>query len=531
MNIQFIAMATLLLFMVPEAKAQSCTGCTNTLSGGGNSNITVNAGQTLCLVSGIFNPGSLTIGSGGTLCVGAGVTLNYGSWWTNNSNCQIINHGTINFTGSGGSVEGVNIENYDRFIFSGQMQNVSGTIINKGLFKVGNFISTSTTYIDNRDSFLSTGTTGLQGAMDNSGYAYLNNSNNTSSGISATINNYGLFVADGAIRIGKATYLINDSLVVFKSSVNFAGPMLTNSDGARMNVLGDFEVNSAQLQFVNSGFLYVSGAFIYNDAASGANNCRIFAKTGITLHAGDFINQGLLWSGSSLIINTGNLKNGATGFVRGINFTNHETASGIGAYYFTGTNINSGGIIAGDSASHKIQFYTTNGTPISNGTVTNVTFASTSSIAPLDTAGFDCSTTPELPPAGNPPYVKGDSVHLCSVAPVTFHLITDSLIQPYDNTYYIYWPALKLFDPANSGNPTNNTAGLTTPEGSFVADTTNQTIVFTPDPSFTSGTAKVQFRAADKTTGDPITYTSSKATLIINVTPVEAPSALDATGF
>ena len=123
--------------------------------------------------------------------------------------------------------------------------------------------------------------------------------------------------------------------------------------------------------------------------------------------------------------------------------------------------------------------------------------------------------------------MKDTTIELCSAAPVTFHLVTDSLITPYNSSYYIYWPALKLFSVGGAENTTN----LTTSQGTFAIDTSNQTIVFTPLPLFSSGTAAAQFKVANKTSGDPITYTSSKATITINITPVEAPTDLKATGY
>jgi len=561
-------MAACLFFMVSNATAQTCTGCTNTMSGGGNAAINVTTGETLCLVSGTFHPSSLTIASGGTLCIGTGATLAYNNYGFSLAG-NIINHGILTFKGSGnvgtGTIDnygtvsqtgyigdfGLTVNNHGTITIEGQIgngsatitndtnavfkttntiRNFSGMINNYGLFQANEFMALSSTYIDNRDSFVVVSSTELKGTFDNSGYASFKNLT-SGSGLSATVNNYGVFKATGSLNVGDATYFTNDSLTVFDipGGVNFSGPMLTNNN--RLNTTGDFEVNNSSMDFVNTGMLYVGGAFQYNDAATGANNCRIFAVDGIIIHGANFKNYGLLWTTKAFEVTNGSLINGKTGFIRGVNFSNNDSISGYGVFYMTGSSIkNAGGDFNGSSSSDKIKFYTPNGNGFpsnSSHSLSNVTFLPTSSLTPLDTNSFSCGSAPSIPAAGNPPFVQGDTLALCDVAPVTFHLITDSLLKPYDNTYNIYWPALKLFSVGGS----ENTINLTTAEGTWQADTTNKTIVFTPAPSFTTGIAQAQFKAANKKPGDPITYTSNKATLIIHLNSVSAPAILEVEGY
>lgn len=294
----------------------------------------------------------------------------------------------------------------------------------------------------------------------------------------------------------------------------------------------DFALDKATNGIANNGIWVVSGSITFGASITLTNNCRIVTNGDFQMNTSDTLyNNGLLWvtgSTSKFYISTGGstIINGSNGFVRGKNFkiNNGVTIGRSGSFYFTGT-LNNGGSITGNTASDPIKFYTPSGNSI-GGTTSNVTFLTTSSVTPKDTTNYDCSSNP-VSVVGNPPYVKGDTVNLCSAAPVTFHLIADSLIVPYNNTYAIVWNALKLF----SVGGTENTISLIVPQGTFIADTTNKTIVFTPNVSFTSGTAAAQFKVADKETGDQTTYTSSKATLTIILRPVEAPTNLEAHGY
>jgi hypothetical protein len=100
---------TLILFSLTfvsiysEVKAQSCTGCSVTVTVPSSANVNISSGQTVCIVGTGSYTGTLNM-NGGTLCIGQGVnynpsSANYNSTWTiiNNGNFQNVNN--LNFNG------------------------------------------------------------------------------------------------------------------------------------------------------------------------------------------------------------------------------------------------------------------------------------------------------------------------------------------------------------------------------------------------------------------------------------------------
>lgn len=524
-------MATLLFFIVPKAEAQSYT-CTNSINVASGTAITVGANQTVCLTatSGTYSPSSITIAATGTLVIKGGVTLTFTGWPTNLGG-KIINLGTLSL---GGNLESGNIENHGHVIINQMQQGGSPiTLINNGLFEVNGSWSLNGSYINNQSDnmIFSSGSTLYNTTIENSGYIeFKKGLNNT---YNSVFNNYGYFKVDDQIQFNDGTYLSNDSTMSFDGgTVNFQGALFTNNGRIMVNGGNNFALDKATNGIANNGIWVVSGSITFGASITLTNNCRIVANGDFQMNTLDTLyNNGLLWitgTGKSVNLTTtgSTIINGSNGFVRAEKFkSTGPIISGLGIFYFTGTTTNGGSII-GSSATNKIKFYTPSGAI--GGTTSNVTPLATSSIGTSlkDTTNYDCGGNP-VTVVGNPPFVKGDTVSLCSAAPVTFQLITQGLIAPYNNTYTISWSTLKLF----SVGGTENTTSLTTAQGTWVADTTNKKIVFTPKTSFTNGTAKAQFKVANKKTGNPTTYPSNKATLIIKITPVMAPTDLNAESY
>ncbi|HET8573131.1 MAG TPA: hypothetical protein VFL76_04600 [Edaphocola sp.] len=527
-------MATLLFFIVPKAEAQNYT-CTSSINVASGASINVGANQTVCLTatSGTYNPSSITIATTGTLVIKAGVKLSFTGWPTNLGG-KIINLGTLNL---GGNLASGRIENYGHTTINQMQQPTSNsnpiTLTNNGLLEVSGYWALYNAYINNQsDSVIFHSSSTLYNTtIDNSGYMeFTNGINNT---YNSSFNNYGYFKVGSQIQFNDGTYLSNDSTMSFNGgTVNFQGALFTNNGRIMVNGGHDFHLDKATNGIANNGIWVVSGSITFGAAITLTNNCRIVANGDFQMNTLDTLyNNGLLWitgAGQSVNLTTtgSTIINGSNGFVRAEKYkSTGPIISGFGIFYFTGTTTNGGSII-GSSASNPIKFYTPSGNPV-GGTKSNVTFLPISSIGTLkDTTNYDCGGNP-VTVVGNPPYVKGDTVVLCSAAPVTFHLITDGLITPYDNTYTISWSTLKLFSIGGA----ENTTTLATVQGTWIADTTNKTIVFTPAAGFTSGTATAQFKVADKKTGNPTTYPSTKALLMVKVTPVWAPTNLNAEGY
>lgn len=305
-----ILLTFFLLFLSGNSFAQTCSGCTQTISNSNQwDNITVNSSQTLCVPNGVTFYGQVTLATGGKICVAAGATFspnssshfngivtNYGNInltiWNGNHSGKIINHGNFNSNGFNGNFTGT-IENHNQLTmsqiqnFAGKIENfgqftndgqqfvmVSGaSIINRGNINLRNISSTdakivnynsfivnngfilkgSNSLLDNKinatlDINMTNGQTEIQGEFDNSGTVNIKNAT-SGQAISALVFNYNKMVFHGAARFGIATYLINDNLLEFR---NFSQDQEIQFQGPLLQNNGELHVyNGAKLKFEN----------------------------------------------------------------------------------------------------------------------------------------------------------------------------------------------------------------------------------------------------------------------------------------
>jgi hypothetical protein len=140
MKRSFYLIAFMLVFSLLKVSAQSCTGCSTSITGNDTLTYNVSAGQMLCITSSGNFLGNITI-SGGTLCVSGnfnpkGITCTSGA---------INNYGTSSIASSISLPSGFSINNNAGGIFniSSDLTLNSGSLINNGIVNVVNAIANS----------------------------------------------------------------------------------------------------------------------------------------------------------------------------------------------------------------------------------------------------------------------------------------------------------------------------------------------------------------------------------------------------
>lgn len=551
-----------------------CGNCTNAIPSG-SGHIDVLSGQTFCLHSGTFT-GTFTLAAGGTICIASGAnftpsngpaTLNgniinrgfmkFNSY--NNSTASItnyglfesesfqkfagsiLNNGTITIT-SGGYIEflsGSSIQNYHNINllnahFTGTTVNNFGDFsVNNGLNVIGGYWEN---HVDgeilvNMNSAGSTMT--FNGDFDNSGLWRFDRIGN----LGGLINNYGhIQVYNAVSNITSNTYLTNDGLLEFINiaDIQFNGPMLTNNGDLFLTHAtdGNFKMNQNINQVYNNGLINVSGNFEQNaEHSTLVNNCRIIARN-FMVREGDTTNSGIIHANQNVEVHgNSNLRNNTiTSRIQGVNFDNDGVITGFGSFYFTGTTDNSGGEIYGDDASNPINFYDTTPTTSSmfdmEGGSTTDHVIRPESMTPIDFNSYVCTAPPTA--AGYPPTTEdlnfSSTTPAVVVIPLTGHAFPHANVngQPFTLMYN----SIRLFESGNAYNPTNNSTTLVIPgKGVFTVNTSNGEITFTPEASFTNGTAVAEYRMSNSWTGTPPIHPGSRKK--ITVTFSQAPCYKD----
>lgn len=328
----YSVMAILSIFVITlmqsTAISQNCNCSPDQIVPPNEQNITVNANQTKCLVSGTYNS-NVSIASGGTLCVGNDVQLTISNF--NNLQGTLVNSGTI---------AGI-----------GNLNNYSGTIKNYGTITISNSINFSS-----------------GGRLEN--YSRLTMSAPNFNG-SATIENYqdGTMYVNNNFPLGNGSTLTNRGYLIFQS-----GDFNTNS-GTFFYNYGRAYVQNGNFNpsglIRNEGWFYARRMININSGAIISNKCRFISDQGFNNNSASFTNDGMIWvtgqdnsNGSRIQNNGGSIfENSAISQLRGVNFDNSGgTVRGSGEYYFTGTTRQQGSFIGSD-ANNPIKFYDTSVNP------------------------------------------------------------------------------------------------------------------------------------------------------------------------
>jgi hypothetical protein len=261
-NVTILALIVLLLAHLQSLS--QCANCSQTVAGS-NSDLNVNSGQTICIVSGT-QTGNVNFNGNGTLCIGPDATLASNNLNNFNTGAIINIYGTVNFANAV-NFGGGNINNYNKLIF-GNNPNFNGASI------ITNF---------------------------NGAVISLGQSTTLSKG---RIYNYGFIDA-------KADFSTNTSTSFF--NVN------------RIHISGNFNPGGT---VSNSGII-VANAFInFNSGEPFINNCRLVAVKGFNNNNSKFENHGIIWvpgneNSANLIQVNSNLLN--AGYIRTPRIINNAT--------------------------------------------------------------------------------------------------------------------------------------------------------------------------------------------------------------
>lgn len=552
-----------------------CSNCTNTFPNGGG-DIHVGAGQIYCLNSGTFT-GRFSLESGGIICIAEGATFTPSEAPLNGVfNGTFINRGTVSFPLYNNNTYTATIENYGTYTTT-NVQNFAGTIHNYGTFNMpsGNVWLLSSASIINQGKMSLMQLTSNGATITNHDTLTINGGlnvnagfwNNTVGGVlkvnmtstdnnvnfigdidnsgfwqfarlsvySGHLNNYGhMQVFNTVNSISTNTYLTNDSLFEFINvpDLQFNGPLLTNN--GRMTIqhgsAGNLKLNMAINQIDNNGIIIVTGQVQHNMAGSKIiNNCSIVCKD-YFVGNGTTQNNGLIWATDYFQIEgaASKLSSSVNGFVRGNRFRNSGHITGFGSYYFTGnTNFESDGTIVGDSATFPILFFDASQTAnqlfdeyVINNPAVNIERPSTMTL--LDTTSYNCTAVPTM--AGYPPTTDSVLRSFCNPVQVNINLKDGDpvYVKAHDpvngNAFTVDWNSLRLFDPNDGNNPTNNTTNLIiTGKGVFTANATTGVVTFTPDSAFTSGSVIAEYKISNSWSGQPSVMAGAKTPITITI--------------
>lgn len=480
------------------------------------------------------NYGTFTSSGGADFLTGSSV-INEGVFTSTtfqNFAGTLENSGTFTISNNANFLAGATIENH------GDMSFTNVTATNASLTNYDSFTANSNFYFLGSSSYLenkstghlslnmTTGNTQIVGQFDNDGTAQIKNAN-SGSGISAVVNNYGTMQIYDNIIFGITTYLTNDNVLEFHNatSVEFQGPLLQNNDLMTIFNGGNLSLNSSISQMVNNSKVVVGGTVSHNVSGSKiVNNCTIISED-YQLVVGTTENNGLIWvndefklEGASFLINS------TTGFIRGTNFRNSGDISGYGSFYFTGnTDFQSAGTFVGNDPTSPIQFFDTTQTSggiFDTSVVDNpaVNVIRPESMTPYDDTSYDCTAPPTT--AGYPPQTEDVEINFCAPAALTFDI--DDYAQAHapveGNSFTLLYSSIRLFDPNDESNPTNNTTNLVIPnKGSLSVNTTTGVISFTPNIGFTSGSLEAQYRISNQWAGNPPVHPSSRTLITITL--------------
>lgn len=566
-----VSLLSSLLLLISNSSighAQTCepvNNCTHTVSG---SYLTVNNGQVYCLSSGTWS-GGVTLNAGGTIYIapGASLTVSYNngdfngtiincgtlnlSLWNNPRELTLVNYGTVtsngiqNFRGTinnYGTITLPQFTAYNATINNYKKMNFTNTEIYNTLLVnydtiigQGKFYALNGGFLENKpNAFISLnmntwGNAEFANTIDNLGTMLVNNPS-SGSGISYKVNNYGILKLYGALTISNSAYFTNDSILEFVNipTVNLQGALLQNNNILRVRN-GGIAMNNANSEIVNNGLMVVDKTLAQNAGGSKiTNNCKIVTDS-MFIGTGKTINRGLIWTLKGIAIENQSSEffNDTTGFVRGKNFRNSGKVTGYGTFYFSHhTDFVSAGTFAGSSSSHPIVFFdaTPNGNNIFDAFVANNPAINTirpTSLTPMDTTDYVCTALYNRDVAGFPPASYSIYKACCSLDPLSINLsdyVEPHVVVPATRTFSIVMSSARLFEYANSANPTNNSTYLVIPgKGTFDLDETNGVITFTPEPTFNEGSVRIQYIISNATPGDPMLYPSSRTDITIEM--------------
>ncbi|MBJ6611143.1 MAG: VWA domain-containing protein [Candidatus Thiothrix moscowensis] len=298
-GIQFVLGLLLGMILLPQAFAANCTATYTYTSTGGSANYTLNAGQSLKIVSGTYTGALDGFANGSSVCVETGATFNP-------SNINII----------------------------------AGTLTNYGTTILQTFVYNAGAVIDNY------GTLTFPGGLNTNGITTFRNRTG------ATMN------MDYSFQLGKNSTFVNDGLLVAKQDFNTEnGTTLTNNH--RLELEGNFNPDG---KFDNYGRVYAKAFMNINLNSDVTNYCTLVSWGGFNNNSALMDNQGTILITSAggtpggLWQNNKPFQNGSNAKIAGGDFTNNDSFTGGGHMIFAGFTRNNG-TFTGNSSSDKITFY------------------------------------------------------------------------------------------------------------------------------------------------------------------------------
>ncbi|HWB28576.1 MAG TPA: T9SS type A sorting domain-containing protein [Chitinophagaceae bacterium] len=374
----------LIVLAAQDALAQ-CGSCTVTVtpSTNTNANITLSAGQNLCIQGGATFTGQINgVSSTSTICVTgnstfnghiyssipataqvyieSGSTFNANNYYGSNSSSggYFINYGTLTFPLMNATKADFRIDNYGTVTFSSGVQPASSTT------------STFNNYSGGTISFV-----------------YYNNSNTTSCIVN--INNAGTITSSGTLGFGNNSTFTNSGNATISGQFNFAGTgcALNNSGTFTANGLSTFANNST---LTNSNSTYIdnltlSGTSSFTNTADGVltfgahqislpdgssssitNNGTLNFQIGLQLGTNTTLtnnNDIQMDNSGSTLVNNGNYYNYGYIYVNGT-FTSNSTSN---SYNYCTLVTTSGISLQGNSNNSGYMLVPTNGTSANGG--------------------------------------------------------------------------------------------------------------------------------------------------------------------
>ena len=299
------------LLVLPAILITSQSSAINYNNFGGITPYSLNAGDSLTIVSGNYTGLISSFPAGAKVTVLTGATFN---------------PSPLSFPNSGSAAK--------------------GTIYVYGTFKYdGNIVTNTGFTLYNHNLTWITGTTKMNG--DNQVW------NNF---FGATIK------FDGAVTINTTNGINNSGTLSFGNNLLMSGTTAFIINKNVITIAGNFQNNGGILE--NFGRLQVAGSINFNNGLAIINNyCRIIVDGGLTNTSGYVNNYTYIWArsnnGLGNIVNSGNIYNGPNGRIHAVNLDNTGTIKGAGYLYFPGftktTNLGTTGVSG--ITSDTIKFY------------------------------------------------------------------------------------------------------------------------------------------------------------------------------
>ncbi len=320
------------------------------------------------------NPTYLNTGGSFDLSAGRSIVLNGGKEYNitvqnnfysdasicvTNGSSLTLSFLNVNTIQKGGSIY---VDKTSKLTINGNINNFPLTITNAGTvaqnatitFEDGATINNSGTYTMSAESKINTGTINF---TNSNTFNFKNNLITNTAAFKLANTSAGIITFSNAESFNNTT-LTNAGTINFNSLLLQGSSTVTNNGYMYMNNTGSQSLFlSAGSTVNNNGVMYVYGSTMINNGNTLNNACTLKNVYDLT-NAGKVNNTGsilLTVSASSTLKNQGPFINGTTGFVQGTHFSNDNSVTGGGNFYFS-DNTKNQGTFAGTNG-NSINFY------------------------------------------------------------------------------------------------------------------------------------------------------------------------------